>query len=44
MPNYLPPEGPIWNLIFWVVIGLLVAIAADAVLYGLAPKNALDLP
>jgi hypothetical protein len=42
--NNLPPEGPIWNLVFWIVIGLLVLIAADSVLYGLAPKNHLDVP
>jgi hypothetical protein len=42
--NNLPPEGPIWNLVFWIVIGLLVFIAADSVLYGLAPKNHLNVP
>jgi hypothetical protein len=44
MTNHLPPEGPIWNLVFWIVIGLLVLIAAYSVLYGLAPKNHLNIP
>jgi hypothetical protein len=42
--DHLPPQGPIGNLVFWIVIGLLILIAADSVLYGLSPKNHLDLP
>jgi len=42
--DHQPPQGPIGNLVFWIVIGLLILIAADSVLYGLSPKNHLDLP
>jgi hypothetical protein len=38
------PNNQIWTWVFWIVIGLLVLIAADTVLYGLAPKNYVDLP
>jgi hypothetical protein len=44
MSNYLPPDGPIWNLIFWIVVGLLIFVIADSILYGLAPENSLDIP
>jgi hypothetical protein len=44
MNDYLPPEGPIWNLIFWIVVGLLIFVIADSVFYGLAPKDNLHIP
>ena len=43
MPD-LQPEGTIWNLIFWIVVGLLVFVIADSVFYGLAPDITLDVP
>jgi len=42
MPN--PSEGTIWNLIFWIVVGLLIFVIADSVFYGLAPNSTLDVP